>query len=63
MLYIECDSSAEGRDLPPGSNRGVGDKFTEEMILNNQRFQVTDVFKLFGKMSIGRLQGIWEGIT
>lgn len=53
MLYVEWDRSTEGRVT--GSIRIVNIKFTEEVILNNQRFEDTKEFKLFGKMSVSRL--------
>ena len=50
LLYIEGDRNTEGRVA--GSNREVTDRFTEEVILNNQRFKDTKEFKLFAKMYI-----------
>lgn len=53
LLYIEGDRNTEGRVA--GSNREVTDRFTEEVILNNQRFKDTKEFKLFAKMYINSL--------
>ena len=53
LLYIEGDRNTEGRVA--GSNREVIYRFTEEVILNNQRFKDTKEFKLFAKMYINSL--------